>query len=231
MPKFQQVFSNNATKKIAFLSRTINFLEDVLDDAECEAVYVDSSALEREEILVEGVNCVYDLEESIEVFSKQYSLDAEPANRADLSLRSLYEMVISTYKETLHYKMKEFASKTMINKIEYYLGILFNGKAFIVEGEEERIAIPGFKQCFAAHTHPSSIPVPSRPDLKSIINLFLDRGIGHVIETANTAMVIYRVAPLTDEDLEVLMSAVRFNDPMECLRIFSSRDSIKLVYI
>lgn len=231
MPKFQQVFGNNATKKIAFLSTTINFLEDILDDAECEAVYVDSSALQYEKILVEGINCTYDLNESIEVFSEQYDLDAEPASKADLPLRSLYEMVISTYKETLHYKMKEFASKSMINKIEYYLGILFNGKAFIVEGEEEHVTIPGFKQCFAAHTHPSVIPVPSRPDLKNIINLFLERGIGHVIETVNTAMVIYRVAPLTDEDLEALMSAVRFNDPNKYLKIFSSRDSIRLLYI
>ena len=170
--RYQTIIENNHTVRIAFLARTINFLEDVLEDAECEEVLINSDNIQDNVLTVEGVNCKYDLLESIPVFSEKHNVTAT-LGRGDTSLKNLYEEVINYYRETLHYKMKEYAAKTINTRREYYLGILFNGKAFLLEGEQNKVLLPRIPQCFSAHTHPSNLSIPSKQDLKTIIQLLV----------------------------------------------------------
>lgn len=229
--KFQRAVENEATMRIGFYGRVINFLEDLLEDAECEEVYVDIVSVDEEYIVVEGSNCSYPIEESIEVFQDKYDLYAEPGS-ASTPLPSLYREVVSTYRNTLHYDMKQFAARSMRTGLEYYLGILFNGKAFIIEGEENRVIMPGIRtQCFSAHTHPSNLPIPSRQDIHTIIELFINRGIGHVIETISTGLAIYRIRPIDIDDLEKLKIIETIKDPVRALRELSSVKSIVIEYI
>lgn len=229
--KFQRAVENEATMRIGFYGRVINFLEDLLEDAECEEVYVDIVSVDEEYIVVEGSNCSYPIEESIEVFQDKYDLYAEPGS-ASTPLASLYREVVSTYRNTLHYDMKQFAARSMRTGLEYYLGILFNGKAFIIEGEENRVIMPGIRtQCFSAHTHPSNLPIPSRQDIHTIIELFINRGIGHVIETISTGLAIYRIRPIDIDDLEKLKIIETIKDPVRALRELSSVKSIVIEYI
>ncbi len=229
--KYHIVFEDNSTLRIAFYANLINYVEDLLEDAECEDIYLSSIDPNNWYAVVEGVNCKYPLSESIEVFSKYYNVELEEGS-GSIPYSTLYRTVLSTYRETLHYKMKDLAVKTVKTRKEYYLGILFNGKAFIIEGEEDYVVVPGgFKQCFAAHTHPSSIAIPSRNDMKSIINLFLDRGLGHVIETINQSMAIYRVKPLTLEDYEVLQNLNNISRIEDMFKIINSIEGIVIEYL
>ncbi len=229
--KFQQIIENEATRRIGFLSRLVNFLEDILEDAECDSVYYTVGSVDEKEVVVEGRNCRYPLSESIEVFMDKYDLYAEEGF-GKKHYTELYHEIVKVYRETLHYTMKGYAVKSMQRRVEYYLGVLFNGKGFLVEGEEDRVVVPGgLNQCFAAHTHPSQIPIPSHADVRSITNLFLDRGIGHVIETSGPSLAIYRRAPLSIEDLELLRTMDRYRDVGSLFRSFAKLESIVLEYI
>lgn len=228
--KYQAIIKNNHTEKIAFLARTINFLEDVLEDAECEEILIDSHELENYTVIVDGIKCRYDLLESINVFSEKHNVPAT-IGKGDTSLRTLYEEIIDYYRETLHYKMKEYATKTIATRHEYYLGILFNGKAFLIEGEEDKVLLPRIPQCLSAHTHPSNIPIPSKQDLKTVTQLFTDRGIGHIIETIGASLAIYRVAPITIDDLEIFKQLENTNDIIKALNNLTKKTPIRLRYI
>lgn len=231
MKKYHKLIENSDTRAIAFYSRLINFLEDILEDAECDNIYVSIPKNDNAYMVaVEGINCRYDLLESIEVFAPRYDIEAS-VGRGNIELSSLYHLVIEKYKGALHYMMKDLAGKSFVNRVEYYLGILFNGKAFLLEGEEDRVVLPSIPQCFSSHTHPSRLPAPSRADLKTITRLFLDRGLGHVIETVGSSMVIYRVGPLTLDDLNVIKDAEKAGNPNEALKIIISNTSIKIAYI
>ncbi len=228
--KHQRIIEDESTRKIGFLSRLVNFLEDVYEDAECADLYYTITSIEEESVIVEGVDCNYPLSESIDVFMDKYDLYAEEGiGRKHYT--ELYDEVVRVYKSTLHYTMKNYAARSLQKHVEYYLGILFSGKAFLVEGEGDKVIIPGgLNQCFAAHTHPSNLPIPSQADVRSITNLFLDRGIGHVIETVGPSLAIYRRAPLSIEDLEVLKTLDRYRSIDELFRALGSLKSITLTY-
>ncbi len=229
--KHQRIIEDESTRRIGFLSRLVNFLEDVYEDAECTDLYYTITSMEEESVVVEGVNCKYPLSESIEVFMDKYDLYVEEGIGRD-HYTELYDIIVRTYRETLHYTMKNYATRSIQQHVEYYLGILFSGKAFLVEGEEDRVIIPGgLNQCFAAHTHPSNLPIPSRADVRSITNLFLDRGIGHVIETVGPSLAIYRRAPLRIEDLEALKTLDRYRSIEELFRVLGGLESIAVTYL
>jgi proteasome lid subunit RPN8/RPN11 len=229
--KFQEIIDNDATRRIGFLSRLANFLEDVFEDAECEDLFYTIKSYSSGEVIVEGVNCKYPLSESLEVFMDHYNVRAEEGAGKE-HRTEIYDKIIRTYRETLHYTMKSFAARSVQKHMEYYLGILFNGKGFIIEGEEDRVIVPGgLNQCFAAHTHPSAIPIPSRADIRSITSLFLDRGIGHAIETIGSSIVIYRRSPISEDELEQLNSLLKAKSVDELFRRLSSISSIAVAYI
>ncbi len=95
MSKYHTVFKNNSTLHLGFLCRLINFLEDVLEDAECGDIYVSEKELVDEKIVLEPINCTYDVEESIEVFSEEYDLDNIVVGSGDTGLSSLYDYLVN----------------------------------------------------------------------------------------------------------------------------------------
>ena len=230
MEKYHSVFRDNDTEKIGLICRAINFLEDIYEDAECEDIQVSIKDLDEGRLVVEPINCRYDPVESISVFSKQYDLDNVMIGSGDYSLWALYDHLINVYRETLHYKMLSLSGRTRTTGYEYYMGVLFDGSCFIVEGEHEYVRIPGMPQCLSAHTHPSPYPIPSSTDLKTITQLLIDRGIGHIIVSYGPSLAIYRVRPLTIDDLEYLKT-LNMNNPVEALKIISRIESIRLRYI
>ncbi|OYT40351.1 MAG: hypothetical protein B6U89_02445 [Desulfurococcales archaeon ex4484_58] len=230
MEKPHTVFRNHYSERIGFLCRTINLLEDIYEDSECRDLYVSMEQLESNRVVIEPIDCRYEVEESIDVFNKYYDIEEIEVGVGDTSFYSLYEYVIDYYRNTLHYKMLEYSGKTRNSGFEYYMGVLFDGSAFIVEGWSNRVVIPGVKQCLSAHTHPSPYPIPSRIDLRSISRQLVDRGLAHIIVAYSSSLVIYRVKPLTINDLE-LLKEIEGLDPPEVLRIISKTDSIRIRYI
>lgn len=230
MEKYHAIFHDEDSEKIGFICRAINFLEDVYEDAECEEIMVSIGDLDLGRLVINPIKCHYDPRESIDVFSEQHGIESVEIGRGDHSLWFLYDHLINVYRETLHYKMLSLSSTTKITGNEYYMGILFDGKYFIVEGEHNHIQLPGIPQCLSAHTHPSPYPIPSPVDLKTISRLLLDRGIGHVIVGYSTSLAIYRVKPLTEDDL-VFLQNLKFENPVNVLKNMSRRESIRLKYI
>ncbi len=231
------MIDNNGTRYLGFLARFINFLEDVVDDAWCEDVFVDRSIYDRRPdlpntIAIEPYRCSYDPLESIRVFSSQWDIDEESIviGRGYYSLNELYYLVPNIYTETLHYLMKSYAGKTIASRREYFLAVLFNGRGFLVEGEIDHVRIPFIPHCISSHTHPSRIPIPSKRDIKMILYMMINRGFLHVIETIGSSLYIYRVKPLTEDDLVKLRSIEHLNDYREVISVFKSIDSIRIEY-
>lgn len=228
--KYHEIVDNKYTKSVAFLCRVINFLEDVFEDAECEDIYVDRRALDTHVVVLDTIKCKYNASESIELFQDKYDIDVKKG-AGDLPFRDLYEHVVNYYEKTLHQKMKEYARKTYTTGVEYYLGILFNGRGFLVEGEENKVILPNTPQCFSAHTHPADLPVPSKNDIKTIIGMLVDRGIGHVIEAVNAGLVIYRAGPLSLRDYEALKHLEKMDDVAKTIAEISGKTVIRARYI
>ncbi len=232
MAREQRLVTNRDTRYIAFLARLVNFAEDVIDDAECETLYFHRGIREPYPgpVTVNPVGCRYDPGESVELFSETWDVEAHLGS-GDIDYREVYNMVIAHYRLALHPVMVSYASKTMAAGVEYYLAILFNGEAVLLEGEEDRVTLPFIKHCLSSHTHPSRTPFPSQPDLRSITRLFLERGIGHVIETVGGGLAFYRVGPVTEDDLAVFRRVESMDNPVESLRMLSRTGSIRIMYI
>lgn len=234
--KEQFFIENSNTRYIGFLSRFINFLEDVLDDAWCEDIFVDKNIYDKRPIVpsivvVEPYNCSYDPGESIKIFSRQWDIDVDVTiGKGYYSINEMYFLIPSIYVETLHYLMKSYASKTIVNKREYFLAVLFNGRGYLVEGDINRVKIPFIPHCISAHTHPSNMPIPSKHDMQMILHMMLNRGFLHVIETVGSSLYIYRVRPLSENDLIKLRSIESMNNYREVINIFKTIDSIRLEY-
>ncbi|MET1160277.1 MAG: hypothetical protein ABWW65_04895 [Thermoprotei archaeon] len=229
MGKYHRVFRSSSTEKLANICKLILFSEDVVEDAECQDLLVDSSTIGFNTIVVEPVNCVYDPGESIGVYSEKYGLKATIGS-GDKSFRELYEYVVEFYSRNIHGWFLSLVTTRSGWSREYYLGVLLDGSAFIAEGEEEYISLPGIQQCFSAHTHPSLYPIPSSMDFKSIVSLLADRGIGHVIAAKAASLALYRVAPLTLNEYEYLNS-LNYRDPVKVLRELNRLNSIRVRYI
>ncbi len=230
------ILENSSTKYIGFLSRFINFLEDVLDDAWCEDIFVDKNIYDNRPIIpstieIDPYKCSYEPEESIKIFSSQWDIDVDIAiGKGYYSLNELYFLIPSIYVESLHYLMKNYASKTMINEREYFLAILFNGKGFLVEGEVDHVRIPFIRHCLSSHTHPSHLPIPSKRDIEAVLYMMLNRGFLHVIETVGTSLYIYRIKPLSEDDLIKLRSMESLNNYRDFMSVFKSIESVRIEY-
>lgn len=84
------------------------------------------------------------------------------------------------------------------------MGVLFDGKGFIAEGDTGHVKLPFLHECFSAHTHPSSQPFPSERDIKTIIKILLDGGLGHSIEASSGSLILIGSRPIKLEDLATL---------------------------
>jgi hypothetical protein len=228
--KYHDIIVNKHTEMIAFLCRVINFLEDIVEDAECSEVYVDRVKLSEMMLEFKAIGCKYDVVESTRLFSDKHGIKAELGS-GDMELRKLYDRVVDYYARTLRKEIKQYAIRTRETGIEYYLGVLFDGRGFIAEGEEDKVIVPGLPQCFSAHTHPSDYPMPSLRDIRVITRLLVDRGLGHVVETFGNGLAIYRTGPVSLSDYEVLLNTVKKGDVENALREMINRTVVKARFI
>ncbi len=225
--KYHNVFEDSNTRKTGFLCRLINFLEDILEDAECRDILVEYN---NREVVVQGVDCKYNLRESIELFQDKYSVNARVESIRGNSMFYLYHRVLEDYLENYHRRIIEHAWKTRETNTEYYFGVTMNGVGFLLEGEEDRVVIPHIPLCISAHTHPHDNPLPSRKDWSAIKTLFTEGGVLHAIVTTQRSLVIHRTNPLTMRDYELLLEAEKPSNPLEVLTRLVSY-SIKYIVI
>lgn len=213
MRKEEVLLDNALTKRMAFIARLINFLEDLADDAFCREIYVSEDALLRENapssITVDAVDCEYDVVESARAFSREWFINSDvKKGPAEVQLSSLYRYIYELYVKYLHPLMKQYSVKTYARGVEYCLVLFFEGKGIIIEGERNKVVLPYFKHFLSAHTHPSKEALPSKVDLRAMFKLFMDRGLLYSIVTPGSSMIVHRVAPLTEGSLDLMNKVV-----------------------
>jgi len=233
--KEQKLIENSDTRYIGFLSRLINFLEDILEDAECETIYVSRNIIDHgvvEPVYIKPINCFYDPGESTKIFADKWELEGlVTISHGDLDFKELYYHIPRVYSLRIHYMLKDYALKTMASHREYYFAILFNGKAFLVEGEKNQVFIPYVRHCLSAHTHPARIAIPSGQDLKTITKTMLNRGFLHAIESIGQSLVFYRIAPFTEDDLITIMKLGSLDNYREIINTFRKLKSLRAMVI
>jgi len=225
--KYQKIIENDDTVKAGFICRSILLIEDIMEDAYCENIRVKID-LDEYKLIVEPVNCRYDVRESINVFSGQHDVSNVEIGYGVHDYNYLYEKLIDMYRLKLHQYVRSLVWKSMSTGVEYYMGLLFNGSAFIVEGEYGYVKLPRLNLCLATHTHPSKYAVPSSVDLESMMELFLDRGIGFIIVSSEESLAIYRVKPLSIDEFEYFKS-IDLEDPVKALREIASSKLFKTI--
>jgi hypothetical protein len=228
--KYHEVFENSYTRKIGFLCRLINLLEDLLEESGCRDILVDYSEDSTSIVKVEGIDCTYSILESLELYGGKYDINAS-IGLGRFKLSDLYGRILEYYKRGFHSRLLSYAVLTDETGIEYYLGVLFDGKGFLLEGGVNSVSIPRIPQCLTAHTHPSHSPLPSSRDFSAIRDLFTNGGLAHFIVTINKSIAIYRAGPITTSDYELLINAERFSSPMEALMNLARGSRVKVCFI
>jgi len=113
---------------------------------------------------------------------------------------SLYLETVELYTRGLRPYLRRHVEETLREGVEYYGVVGLDGVALILRGEKGRVRLPRFNHVFAAHTHPSLQAIPSRRDLKTIIEGFTHGVLGHCIEAAYEGICIIRVKPVQLEE-------------------------------
>lgn len=225
MKYFEEII-NKYTRKIGFLYRSILFVEDFMEDAECENIYVETL---NETLFINPVNCVGEVSDSLTYYSRVHEIDVQisPVNG---NFKELYRNIVKAYVEGLRPLVRSKLPLTMGNRLEYFMGVTPGGEGFLLEGGVENVRIPWVNVVLSVHTHPEEHPIPSLTDLETILRSFTSRGIAHGIEAYSGGLIIYRVEPIRLEELFFLKN-VKKRDPFSYFSEFGKLKSIRIMYL
>jgi hypothetical protein len=224
--KYFEEIINKYTREIGFLYRSILFVEDFMEDAECENIYVETL---NETLFINPVNCVGEVSDSLTYYSRVHEIDVQisPVNG---NFKELYRNIVKTYVEGLRPLVRSKLPLTMGNRLEYFMGVTPGGEGFLLEGDVEKVRIPWVNVVLSVHTHPEEHPIPSLTDLETIVRSFTSRGIAHGIEAYNGGLIIYRVEPIRLEELFFLKN-VKKRDPFSYFNELGKLKSLRIVYL
>jgi len=224
--KYFEEIINKYTRTISFLYRSILFVEDLVEDAECENIYVETL---NETLFINPVNCVGEMSDSLTYYSRVHEIDVQlsPVNG---NFKELYKNIVKIYVEGLRPLVRSKLSPTMRSRLEYFMGVTPEGEGFLLEGNVENVRIPWVNVVLSVHTHPEEHPLPSLTDLETIVRSFTSRGIAHGIEAYSGGLIIYRVEPIRLEELFFLKN-VKKRDPLSYLSEFGKLKSIRIMYL
>jgi hypothetical protein len=224
--KYFEEIINKYTRKIGFLYRSILFVEDFMEDAECENIYVETL---NETLFINPVNCVGEVSDSLTYYSRVHEIDVQisPVNG---NFKELYRNIVKAYVEGLRPLVRSKLPLTMGNRLEYFMGVTPGGEGFLLEGGVENVRIPWVNVVLSVHTHPEEHPIPSLTDLETILRSFTSRGIAHGIEAYSGGLIIYRVEPIRLEELFFLKN-VKKRDPFSYFSEFGKLKSIRIMYL
>jgi len=224
--KYIEEITNKYTRRIGFIYRSILFVEDFTEDADCGDIYVEPL---NETLLINPVNCAGNVDDSINYYSKFYDLNVR-LSRVNRSFNELYRDIIKTYAEGLRPLVKARLSSTIEKRLEYFMGVTPTGEGFLLEGDVERVRIPWVNTVLSVHTHPEEHPFPSLTDLETIVRSFTSRSIAHGVEAYSGGLFIYRVKPIRLEELFFIKN-IKKKDPISYLNELSRLDSVRIAYL
>ncbi len=218
--------TSDISRSLALANNLVNGIESLVEDCSCGNAYIFNEFTSLEDLLDEEVevglsgcsNAVENLFELNDLI--RYGLVRGVRVREGVlgvDYHMLYELAISTALENIIPYMKEISLKTAITGVEYMYIILKSGRALLLEGEANRVAIPAVSATLMIHTH-SSICNPSANDLRTTLNLFFDGGLGSGITSPTCYYILFRVGPFTEGDYLTLKSLRKSKHGFELLR-------------
>ncbi len=219
--------TSSRSRRVALLNLVINGLESVIGEYGCREVRAVLPESVGGTLTVCYSSCEEIPEEGFELDSAiDYGLLSdyafEPCGRG-LSLEDLYTVAQDLAAKEAMSTLSAYALKCALTEVEYMLLILQNGKAAILEGERDKVVIPAKGVSFTAHTHPRGC-VPSPHDIKSLINLLFEGGLGSAVISTECGLMLFRNGPFTEEDLLALTnfrSIVGGRDPRRIVEVLS----------
>jgi len=199
--------TSSRTKEIALLNLVINGIESVIAEYGCEFIGVELPEAPGGELIVYYSDCEELPEEGFELDQAvEYGLIREyefTPGKDGKKLQELYRRVRELIVKEVTSTLAPYTLKCALTEVEYMLVILQNGSAALLEGERDRVVIPNVKASLSAHTHPRGC-TPSPHDLKSLINLLFEGGLGSAIISTECGLLIVRDGPFTEDDLLAL---------------------------
>ncbi len=199
--------TSSRTREIALLNLVINGVESIIAEYGCESVGVELPEASGGKLMVYCSSCEEFPEEGFELDQVvEYGLVKEyefVPGRGGRGLRELYRRVRELIAKEVTSTLAPYALKCALTEVEYMLVILQNGSAALLEGERDRVVIPNIKASLSAHTHPRGC-TPSPHDLKSLINLLFEGGLGSAIISTECGLLVVRDGPFTEDDLLAL---------------------------
>jgi len=199
--------TSSRTKEIALLNLVINGAESVIAEYGCEFIGVELPETPGGKLIVYYSNCEELPDEGFELDQAlKYGLIREyefTLGKNGKKLRELYKRVRELIIKEVTSTLAPYALKCALTKVEYMLVILQNGSAALLEGERDKVVIPNIKASLSAHTHPKGC-IPSPHDLKSLINLLFEGGLGSAIISTECGLLIVRDGLFTEDDLLAL---------------------------
>jgi len=199
--------TSSRTKEIALLNLVINGVESIIAEYGCGFVGIELPESpggrlriyynKCEELPEEG----FELDQAVEYgLIEEYEFTPGIRGRDPRELyRRARELIVKEVTSTL----TPYALKCALTEVEFMLVILQNGLAALLEGERDRVVIPNVKASLSAHTHPRGC-TPSPHDLKSLINLLFEGGLGSAIISTECGLLLVRDGPFTEDDLLAL---------------------------
>ncbi len=216
------------TRKLAMLNLMINALETLAGVWGCRDLKV---ALEDDEALICYRSCEeppeggYELDEAVDRgLLRHYSITS--CDRGE-ELQRLYKKASDLFIRLATSHLTSPAVRTRAEGIEYMFIILRDGRALELEGDVNKVIIPNVKAVASAHTHPYGC-MPSPHDIRTLINLLLDGGLGGGIISLDCKLFILREGPFLEEDyiaLSRLRSALSSRNAKE-LKDFLSHGKV-----
>ena len=199
--------TSSRTREIALLNLVINGAESIIAEYGCASVGVELPESPGSELIMYCSGCEEFPEEGFELDQAvEYGLIEEyefVPGKGGRGLRELYGRARELIVKEVTSILAPYTLKCALTEVEYMLVILQNGSAALLEGERDRVVIPNVKASVSAHTHPRGC-APSPHDLKSLINLLFEGGLGSAVISTECGLLIVRDGPFTEDDLLAL---------------------------
>ena len=142
----------------------------------------------------------------------------------------LYSLLNKIVNQTLVKSIELLTPYTYLTSqsgVEYLLIVLNNGKGYLIEGEENKVAVPISRALFSLHTHPNNCLL-SPHDVRALSNTLMFRGIGGGVVSRDCYMILVRSGPFTEEDL---IDLIKFRNSLRKMRVDDLNDYLRKGFV
>jgi len=130
-------------------------------------------------------------------------------------------------------EVRRVLSKYLFEDREYALHILDDCRIVTMEGFRDHVPmpIPSRMVIFSAHTHPAGFALPSRNDLRVFLSIVSEGGLGIAIVSRTSTLCMYRKAPLSPEDYELICDWINRFEDYDLLTVSKKLSTVAIEFV